>query len=186
MVDFYLASASPRRAQLLSCLDYEFAKVPGEIDETPLEHESAQNYVLRMAIEKARAGQANAALPRPILGADTIICCDGDILGKPKNEDDCVQMLSRLSGRTHEVLTAVAVISGQTLRRTIVTTEVTMRTITTAEMIHYWASGEPADKAGSYAIQGNGGRFVQSIHGSYSSVVGLPLVESEALLASLL
>ncbi|MFM2482976.1 Maf family protein [Celerinatantimonas sp. YJH-8] len=181
-MDFYLASASPRRFQLLSLLDYQFCQVNGQIDESVHPEEDAVAYVQRMALEKAIAGQQNAPESLPVLGADTTISYCGSILGKPKDEVDSIRMLSLLSGQTHQVLTAVAVVCGGIQQQCLVTTDVTMRTISTAEMKDYWNSGEPVDKAGSYAIQGIGGKFITSIHGSYSSVVGLPLVESESLL----
>lgn len=181
-MDFYLASTSARRIQLLNLLDYQFCQVDGTIDERVLDGELANDYVLRMALNKARCGLENASSLHPVLGADTVISCDGNILGKPQDQNHSLQMLRRLSDRTHQVLTAVAVVSATKTQHCIVTTDVTMRVISDDEINRYWLTGEPADKAGSYAIQGIGGKFIVSIHGSYSAVVGLPLVESEYLL----
>ncbi|CAG8998854.1 MAG: dTTP/UTP pyrophosphatase [Candidatus Celerinatantimonas neptuna] len=181
-MDFYLASTSERRVQLLGLLDYQFRRIDGTIDERIFDGEMVHDYVLRMALNKARCGLEKVSSGHPVLGADTVISCDGGILGKPQDQHQSLQMLRRLSDRTHQVLTAVAVVTNTREQHCIVTTDVTMRAISDDEMIRYWHSGEPVDKAGSYAIQGIGGKFIASIHGSYSAVVGLPLVESEYLL----
>ncbi len=188
-----LASASPRRRELLAHLSVEFDVKPVDIDETPNEGEPAREYVLRMAKEKAQAGYdvASATLsesvvdqasPLTVLGSDTIVVLDGKILLKPIDENDAVETLLALSGKTHQVMTAIATVTPQGLLSDVVTTQVTFRALTRDEAIWYWNTGEPADKAGSYGIQNIGGRFVSAIDGSYSSVVGLPLVETEQLL----
>ena len=150
-----------------------------DIDESVHGGESAVDYVERMAIEKA---QVCAVPGRITLTADTIVAIDGDILGKPQDEADAVQMLMRLSGRRHEVMTAVAVSDGVRVECAVVTTTVEFIEIPQAVARRYWASGECRDKAGGYGIQGIGGIFAKSIEGSYSAVVGLPLVETERLL----
>lgn len=181
-MDFYLASQSPRRLQLLQYLDYTFDVVDGQIDETPIALESATEYVARMARLKAYCGLKNSGENRPVLGADTTISVDNEILAKPESLEHSLYMLRRLSGRVHEVLTAVCVVDKTRIEQVLVRTSVKMRSISDDEIKLYWQSGEPCDKAGSYAIQGIGGKFVQAIDGSYSAVVGLPLVESEQLL----
>ncbi|MFM2486696.1 Maf family protein [Celerinatantimonas yamalensis] len=181
-MDFYLASTSPRRQELLRYLDYQFAVIDGQIDETAEVGESACDYVQRMAKAKAQRGYTHAALAKPVLGADTTISVDGQIIGKPLNLADSQLILRQLSGRTHQVLTAVAMVNAYQCQCVLVSTDVQMRMISDDEIIRYWETGEPCDKAGSYAIQGIGGKFITAIHGSYSAVVGLPLVESERLL----
>ena len=142
------------------------------------------DYVLRIAAAKARAGRTAAPRPAlPVLGADTAVVCDDRILGKPADRDDALAMLRLLSGRTHRVLTAVAVVgSGEGVA--VSETEVTFRAIAEAEALAYWATGEPRDKAGAYGIQGLGALFVERLSGSYSGVVGLPLFETACLLAA--
>ena len=181
-MDFYLASKSPRRQQLLGYLNYQFSLIDGEIDEAIQIGETAQHYVQRMAHEKALTGLSHAVTCHPVLGADTTISIDDEIIGKPISLEDCIAILTALSGRTHQVLTAISIVNAKFQQQVMTTTDVQMREITQSEMIEYWHSGEPCDKAGSYAIQGRGGKFVQAIRGSYSSVVGLPLVECERLL----
>ena len=176
-----LASASPRRRELLASIDVPVEVCPVDIDETPLPGEAAEAYVLRLAEEKARAGAALG--PLPTLGSDTAVVCDGTILGKPRNRDEAASMLRALSGRAHEVLTAVAVTGPVGLLSTCVASRVTMREIAEEEIAAYWATGEPADKAGGYAIQGRGAMFVARLEGSHSAVVGLPLYETAALLS---
>lgn len=181
-MDFYLASQSPRRSQLLQYLDYTFDVVDGHIDETPATSELGCDYVMRMARSKAYCGLKNSVGNRPVLGADTTISIDNEILAKPESIEHSLYMLHRLSGRSHKVLTAVCVVNKDRIEQVLVTTVVKMRSISDDEIKSYWQSGEPCDKAGSYAIQGIGGKFVKAIDGSYSAVVGLPLVESEQLL----
>jgi septum formation protein len=178
----YLASASPRRRELLSQLEVPFELVLPRVEERRRPYEAAVDYVQRLARDKAQAGAAMAAQPKPVLAGDTIVVLDGDVLEKPADKTDGLAMLRRLSGRNHQVMTAMALAWQGRLEVVLVTTEVSFRHLTEADIERYWASGEPADKAGGYGIQGLGGRFVERINGSYSAVVGLPLVETEALL----
>jgi septum formation protein len=136
--------------------------------------------VLRLACAKANAASASGS--RLILGADTAVVLDDAVFGKPRDQDDAIDMLMRLSGRTHEVMTGVALLDGSVLQTAISITEVSFRKILPDEAIAYWQSGEPLDKAGAYAIQGQGGAFVVAISGSYSGVVGLPAYETSELL----
>ncbi|NRA83668.1 MAG: septum formation inhibitor Maf [Gammaproteobacteria bacterium] len=178
----YLASKSPRRQELLTYLAIDFQLIEAEIDETPELEETASNYVRRLAIEKAQAGRAKLASTAVVLGADTIVVIDNKILGKPVDQQDAQTMLTLLSNRTHQVMTAIAVVSPLGVFSEIIETDVSFRAITETEMAQYWLTGEPCDKAGGYGIQGIGGKFVQRINGSYHSVVGLPLVETEQLI----
>lgn len=182
-----LASASPRRAELLTQLRLCFEQVGPEVDETVQPGETASALVQRLAMAKARAGRrlarAMAGVGQlPVLAADTVVAIDGLVLGKPADRDDGLAMLARLSGRVHEVLSAVAVATAAGVQAEVSRSRVAFRSIDAAEAERYWATGEPADKAGGYAIQGIGGIFVQQLEGSYSGVVGLPLLETERLL----
>lgn len=177
-----LASASPRRKELLEQLKLEFIVHPVELDETPKPNEAALVYVERLAAEKSALCASLPNTNLPVLAADTAVVLDGRIMGKPVNKEDALDMLSKLSGYTHKVFSAVS-LRGKEHWQAVNITEVTFRKIAEAEMHAYWKSGEPADKAGSYAIQGLGGLFVESINGSYSGVVGLPLFETAQLLA---
>ncbi|WP_462381491.1 Maf family protein [Pseudomonas sp. Marseille-QA0892] len=179
----YLASASPRRRELLQQIGVRFEIRVADIDETPLRNEPADTYVARLAREKTSAVQAKLQAGSVVIGADTAVVADGQILGKPSNRADGLQMLERLSGREHEVLTAVAVHTGAGCNVRVVRTRVHFRHIAPAEREAYWATGEPVDKAGGYGIQGLAAIFVRYIEGSYSSVVGLPLCETAELLA---
>ena len=181
--DLYLASRSPRRAELLRTLGVQFALLDIEIDETVRPGEPPKDYVLRLAREKAAAGRMLSAGRAPVLGADTSVVVDGEILGKPEDEQHLQRMLSRLSGRWHEVYTGVA-LAAAVPGAVCVCPRVRMRTLAAREIACYWASGEPADKAGGYAVQGLGGALVERLEGSYSNVVGLPLVETLALLSA--
>ena len=158
------------------------------VDESIGAGESPAAYVSRLALAKARAGLAFAkacgALQRPVLAADTAVVIGGEILGKPKDALDCARMLGRLSGRTHEVLTAAALVTERGTSSCLSSSRVRFREITTAEALEYWNTGEPADKAGSYAIQGRGAVFVADLRGSHSGVMGLPLFETAELLRS--
>lgn len=185
MTMLYLASGSPRRRELLEQIGVPFTTLPTVIDETPLPNEPAVDYVRRLACAKAQAGLASLAAPGAavVLGADTSVVLDGRILGKPESRAEALSMLAALSGQTHEVLTAVALANSQRCEVRVVSSQVSFRTLSTAEIEAYWASGEPQDKAGSYAIQGLGAVFVADLHGSFSAVVGLPLCETAALLA---
>lgn len=177
--DLYLASQSPRRRELLRQIGVHHDVISASIPEQPAPNESALDYVQRLAREKAAAGYAQLIqknLPlAPVLGADTLGLLDGDILEKPRDQAHAEQMLHQLSGRTHQVITAVALHSStnQALRLSI--TDVTFRELSDAEITAYWLTGEPQDKAGSYGIQGLGAVFVKEIRGSYSCVVGLPI-----------
>jgi septum formation protein len=179
---FYLASRSPRRRELLAQLGLRPAVISADVDETPRADEDPQQFVARVALAKAKAGRQTAPLPLPVLGADTAVVCDGRILGKPANADDALAMLRLLSGREHQVLTGVALL-GARQQTAVSDTRVRFRPIGAEEAAAYWASGEPRDKAGAYAIQGLGALFVERINGSYSGVVGLPLFETARLLA---
>jgi septum formation protein len=178
-----LASASPRRRELLKTLRLEFAVRPADIDEAVLPAELPQAYVQRMAREKAQV-LAGAMPAAAVLAADTTVVADGQILGKPEDRAACLAMLGLLSDAEHHVYTSVALALHRQLHERLSVTTVRFRALTGAEMQGYWATGEPADKAGGYAIQGLGGAFVRDIHGSYSGVVGLPIYETAELLTS--
>lgn len=181
-IDLCLASASPRRLALLEQLGLVCQQYPVDLDESIALGESAADYVLRLAEEKARAGQSRSGSELPVLGSDTSVVFQGQILGKPKNEAHAVEMLMLLSGRTHQVMTGVAVCQGDRLQSVLSITEVKFRPLTRQECHAYWVTGEPEDKAGGYAIQGMAAIFVESVSGSYSNVVGLPLFETAELL----
>ena len=187
MTRIALASASPRRRELLSQLQVDFVVVQAPIDEAVLPAEAAADYVLRLAKAKAIAGFLVQPEPLPTLGADTIVVVDGQILGKPQDEADFMRMMRLLNGRCHQVYTAVALCrtAVDEPKAVTVATDVWFGAMSEAQMQAYWHSGEPADKAGGYGIQGLGGRFIEKIHGSYFAVVGLPLFETAALLADL-
>jgi septum formation protein len=182
MTTLILASASPRRRELLTQIGVAFEAFAPELAEEHLAGEAPQSYVRRLALEKARAGFEQGGASRPALGSDTAVICDDEILGKPRDEADAVRMLMLLSGRRHQVLTGVAVVDTERTEARVVTTEVEFRVLDEAQCRRYWASGEPRDKAGAYAIQGLGAVFVTAISGSYSAVVGLPLAETAQLL----
>jgi len=180
---FYLASASPRRRQLLEQLGLRFEVTAADVDERPRPGESPRDYVLRVARAKASAAADRLGGPvLPILAADTAVVLNGAILGKPRDREDAIGMLGRLSGRSHQVLSAVALWKGGAVRTALNESQVRFRGITPGEAAAYWESGEPRDKAGAYGIQGMGGMFVEHLAGSYSGVVGLPLLETTALL----
>lgn len=180
--DLVLASASPRRRDLLAGIGVRFAVVPARLDETPEPGEHPRDYVARLALAKARAVAVGVSDALPVLGADTTVVCDDRLLGKPADEAEAVAMLMTLSGRTHQVLTAVALVRGAAAAGVVVETAVSFRELSVAECRAYWRSGEPADKAGGYGLQGLGGIFVTRIEGSYSGVVGLPVAETYTLL----
>lgn len=188
-VSIVLASASPRRRELLDQINVSYRVLPISVDETPGSGELPTDYVCRLAAEKSAAGMAQQrldGLPQadtlPVLAADTTVVLSQQIFGKPKNCDEAAAMLRQLSGRTHQVLSAVS-LRGLQHGLALSVTEVTFRPLTTAEIVAYCQSGEPLDKAGSYAIQGLGSIFVASIRGSYSGVMGLPLFETAELLS---
>jgi septum formation protein len=177
-----LASQSPRRAELLKQIGVPFSQCPVDIDESVLPRETAEKYVQRMAQEKSSVGYQRAGSKKLVLGADTIVVAKGNILGKPKDKIDALNMLNILSDNTHRVLTAVSITSCRQQKTLVVETQVCFGPLTTQQIEWYWNSGEPQDKAGSYGIQGLGGQFVKSIIGSYSAVVGLPLYQTRKLL----
>jgi septum formation protein len=180
----YLASGSPRRRELLQQIGVSFRVVGMAVDEAVLPDETPSAYVTRLAAAKAVAGweRSRDAHQVPVLAADTAVVLDGQILGKPADRQDAEGMLRQLSGRTHEVLTAVALRTTDGLQSRISRSEVTFRSIAAAEAHAYWETGEPSDKAGAYAIQGRGAIFVADLRGSYSGVMGLPLFETAELL----
>lgn len=184
MVSLYLASGSPRRQELLTQLGISFEKVVPGIEELRRPDESAQHYVARLAREKAQAVVALTRDDLPVLGADTIVILNGEVLEKPRDAAHAAVMLRMLSGKTHQVMTAVALADSQHTLDCLVVTEVTFRTLSDDDITDYVASGEPLDKAGAYGIQGLGGCFVRKINGSYHAVVGLPLVETYELLSN--
>ncbi|MCA1178851.1 MULTISPECIES: Maf family protein [unclassified Pantoea] len=183
MISLYLASGSPRRRELLTQLGLQFERLITDVEELRQPEEAAEAYVRRLAADKARAGVAVAPQDLPVLGADTIVVLNNEVLEKPRDAAHAAQMLSQLSGQTHQVMTAVALADSARELDCLVTTDVTFRNITAEEISHYIASGEPMDKAGAYGIQGLGGNFVRKINGSYHAVVGLPLVETNELLS---
>ncbi len=183
----YLASASPRRRELLQQIGVSAHLVRGSVDETALPGEAPAAYVARLAVAKADAGWEvrpdAAAGEAPVLAADTAVVQGGRIFGKPRDRQDALDMLAHLSGRTHEVLTAIALRTAQGSSSRISRSEVTFRPIRAAEARTYWETGEPRDKAGAYAIQGRAAIFIADLRGSYSGVMGLPLYETAELLA---
>ncbi|HEY7671994.1 MAG TPA: Maf family protein [Gammaproteobacteria bacterium] len=181
----YLASASPRREELLRQIGVAFATRPAAIAEERLPREPPADYVQRTARAKAAAVWASAAVqarPRPVLAADTAVVLDDVVFGKPVDAQEALEMLAALSGRSHVVLTAVAVHAEGAAEERLSRSEVRFRATTHAERVAYCATGEPLDKAGAYAIQGRGALFVERLEGSYTGVVGLPLLETAALL----
>ena len=181
--DFYLASTSPRRRQLLEQLGLRFAMLAAEVDETPRAGEAPVDYVLRLAGAKAEtAARLLGAPAAPVLAADTAVVLETAILGKPRDREDGLAMLARLSGRRHQVLSAVVLWRAGRLDTALSRSEVSFRGISAEEARSYWESGEPVGKAGGYAIQGLGALFVEHLVGSYSGVMGLPLFETAELL----
>lgn len=184
--DLYLASQSPRRREILRQIGVRHAVIAAAIPEHVAVGEAALDYVQRLAREKAAAGFAQLLQQErplaPVLGADTLGLLDGEILEKPRDQAHSRQMLRQLSGRTHQVITAVALHSHTHQALRVTTTDVTFRELGDAEIAAYWETGEPQDKAGSYAIQGLGAVFVKDIRGSYSGVVGLPIEATLELL----
>jgi len=177
-----LASASPRRQQLLDQICITYQVLPVDIDETPLPNEPAADYVQRLARQKAQAGFQLSATKHPTLGADTVVVMEQQLLGKPKNQHHAIEMLRSLSAREHQVLTAVAVVDAE--KEVCELSESTVRfcALTDAQILAYWHTGEAADKAGAYAIQGIAAQFIEHLHGSYSAVMGLPLMETARVL----
>lgn len=184
MTTLYLASGSPRRRELLAQIGVPFVSLMTSVDETPLPDEGPAAYVERLALAKAAAGLATLGSDAQavVLGADTTVVLDGRILGKPASREACIGMLQSLGGREHEVFTAVALANVERTAVRTVCTWVGFRPVGAAEAAAYWDTGEPADKAGGYAIQGLAAVFVHHLQGSYSAVVGLPLCETAQLL----
>lgn len=182
----YLASQSPRRRELLQQIGVPHQVVIANVEEIPLDHETAAEYVLRLARTKALVGLANVQASGltivPVLGADTVVVCDDDIMEKPRDQAHAAAMLQRLSGRTHQVMTAVALATEAQVAVELSVTDVVFRELDDAEISAYWHTGEPQDKAGGYGIQGLGAVFVQQIRGSYTGVVGLPIEQTIILL----
>ena len=183
----YLASASPRRSALLTQIGVSHEVRPVHVDEATRNGEGPGLYVQRLARDKAQA--LWSALPpaqrRAVLGADTTVAVDGHILGKPADEEECLRMLRLLSNRTHQVYTAIALHHADGREGALNVSDVSFRALDEAEMREYWASGEPADKAGGYAVQGRAALFIDRIAGSYSGIMGLPLYETGRLLESI-
>jgi septum formation protein len=178
-----LASGSPRRRELLRQLAVTFEVTATDIDESVIEGETPRDYVLRLARAKAMEGFGQSRGRLPVLGSDTIVLLDGDILGKPESRAEAERMLQRLSGRTHQVYSAVAlVINPDTVTDTLNITAVTFGDMPLAWIRQYCQSDEPMDKAGAYAVQGGTGQYIRRIEGSYSGVMGLPLFETAELL----
>lgn len=178
-----LASASPRRAELLRAAGFTFVVEPMDVDESVLPGETPDAHVRRLARQKATAGAARHP-GSAVIGADTVVVVDGRILGKPRDDADARAMLEELSGRTHQVYTGVAVARDGHLRDAVDVSAVTMARLSAAEIAAYVESGEPRDKAGAYAIQGRAARFVEHLEGSFSGVVGLPVAVVHRLLIS--
>jgi len=180
----YLASQSPRRRELLEQLGVAFDTVDADVHERRLPDESPQDYVVRVAREKAGAGLlALAARPEAVvLGADTDVVLDGEVLGKPNDAAHAAELLARLSGRTHEVISAVWLVSGRREEHRLSVTRVRFAPLSAADAAAYVATGEPFGKAGAYAVQGRAAAFIERIEGSYSGVMGLPLHETWQLL----
>lgn len=180
----YLASRSPRRRELLSQMAVDFAVLIADVDESVEPGESPQDYVQRIATEKARAGVSLLAAEdkKPVLAADTAVIVDQTIFGKPVNDDDARRMLKMLSGHTHQVMTALALASENDLKTALSVSEVRFAAMTEAEIDWYIQTGEGRDKAGSYAVQGLGAIFIDQIQGSYSGIMGLPVRETGQLL----
>lgn len=180
----YLASASPQRSALLTQIGVEHRVRPVDVDEQILPGETPRQYVLRLAIAKAEAlwSRLHDDERCPVLGSDTTVALGNHVLGKPVDQHDAAQMLKQLAGRTHQVYTAVAVRHARGCDSRLSVSDVTLRALRDAEIRDYWNTGEPADKAGGYAIQGVAALFIERIAGSYSGIVGLPLYETGELL----
>jgi len=184
----YLASASPRRGELLRQIGVAHEARPVDVDESPRAGEAPAHYALRLAQEKARAlwEQVPDVERLPVLAADTTVALGEEILGKPADRAEAIAMLQRLSGREHQVHTAIALLHAGGAESRVSTSRVTFRTLSSAEIEWYWQTGEPADKAGGYAVQGKAAIFIRHLAGSYSGVMGLPLFETWELLEPVL
>jgi len=182
MEGIVLASASPRRQELLRQIGVQFRQQTAEIDESLHDNEAPDAYVARLALEKARAVRARLGDDEvPVLGADTAVVVDHEILGKPRDETHAASMLRQLAGREHRVLSAVALVGRREACR-VSESRVCFRSLTDDEIAAYWRTGEPVGKAGGYAVQGIGAIFIEQLHGSYSGVMGLPVFETAQLL----
>ena len=179
-----LASRSPRRVELLHRLVSDFIVMPADLDETPHPQEDPVAYVQRLALQKARAVYLASEATSVVVGADTTVDLNGDILGQPIDDDDARRMLQLLSGTTHRVHTGVAVVSNRGEQVNVVSSDVTFMPISPQMLAWYIGTGESAGKAGSYAIQGHGSALVAMASGSMSNIIGLPLVETATLLVS--
>jgi len=180
--NLHLASASPRRREILDALGLRYTFAGVDVDESRISGEAAATMALRLAVAKAETGAQTVESGCVILAADTVVALGDTVFGKPSSEADAGSMLSKLSGRHHRVITAVAVLSENGVCTAVSESIVQFREISADEAAYYWQSGEPHDKAGAYAIQGKGGIFVESLSGSYSCVVGLPIFETARLL----
>lgn len=181
-----LASGSPRRKELLSQLGYDFSVLITDVEEVKQDQELPEEYVKRLSLEKAMAGLALSESGSIVLGSDTVVVSQGKVLEKPKDFNDSKRMLEQLSNSQHQVMTAVSVVTGEKQKTDVVITDVWFKPLSEQEIEQYWQSGEPCDKAGSYGIQGLGGRFVTRVEGSFYAVVGLPLFETDQLLQEFL
>jgi septum formation protein len=186
MKKIYLASRSPRRGELLRQIGVDFDVLPSDVDESVRPDESPEHYVLRLAREKAEVCAQRIVIDgmalMPVLAADTTVCADGEILGKPESDDEAVAMLRTMSDRWHTVHTGIALAFDGRVEIALSSTQVEMAPLTETEIAAYIASGEPRDKAGAYGIQGLAGVFIRRIEGSYSGVMGLPVYETAQLL----
>lgn len=179
----YLASASPRRQELLRQIGLSFEQVIAPIEEVALPNEMPESFVRRMAIEKAFDGYNKVPGHQVwVLGGDTLIQFEDKVFEKPRHKQDAIRMLKILSGKTHQVLSAIAIVHDGEVFSDLVKTNVTFKLLSDDEIEAYWLSGEPEGKAGAYAIQGQAAKFIQKVEGSYTGVVGLPLFELEELL----
>ena len=180
----YLASASPRRAALLDQIGVRHKIHAVAVGEDPEPGEPPADLARRLALAKARQAWTETGATAPVLAADTVVALGGACLGKPADRAEGLGMLERLSGTTHEVYTAIALIAAGNEQLALSVSRVTMRATSPEERAAYWATGEPADKAGSYAIQGHAAAFISRVEGSYSGVMGLPLFETAEMLRS--
>lgn len=180
-----LASGSPRRFELLQLLDRPFSVVRPQVPEQIQPHETPLAYVQRLALSKAQAGAKLCDAGTLVLGADTIVVCDNEVLEKPQSYTHFVSMMTKLSGRTHQAVTAVAGVLNTIEKVVVSSASVTFKALSDAEIEAYWHSGEPQDKAGGYGIQGRASKFVTHLEGSYFAVVGLPMYETEQLIQSI-
>ncbi|MFO8024207.1 Maf family protein [Thiohalophilus sp.] len=183
LFDIYLASASPRRRDLLGQIGVRYRLLDVSVSETRMDNETPEAYVRRVARDKARAGLdlVDPTAPRAVLGADTVIAIEDEVLGKPRDRDEAIAMLLRLSGRTHQVLSGVTLIDREE-HEALNISQVTFRELNRPECERYWQTGESQGKAGAYAIQGYAAAFIRELRGSYSGVMGLPLYETAQLL----